>query len=379
MEDFVIVSLPYNERTEQNASSQFGALQSNLGPALRHFKIPQLKVGTLDSLMEASDELGKLDNTVENACFKLAALLEEATGNSRTSITVHASAHQEVGCEAYWKSFMWNSTHYNEKDSIKSLLDRITKEVYDAEERVRSKQVEYSETRTKVTAASRKGTGNLAVRPIGDDVDKFCQKQNLENGPVDTEFLSTVFVAVPVALEQDWKNEYWKLNEYVCPRSSVVVARDSDYILYAVVVFKKVVDDFKLGCRKKKFVVREPHQADDLSQEEFKKLKAKLEEDKGAFTKLLIQQFNTCFTAWAHLKAIRIFVESLLRYGLPPKFVAAIMMVDEEKETEIRSKIKALHPKLTTPLADDGHQELGALQQEYPYVSLKVGNILKNK
>lgn len=377
MEDYVIISLPYSKQVEQNASSQFSRIQSQLGPALRHFKVPNLKVGTLDSLMEASDELAKLDPQVEGACFKLAGLLEEATGNSRASITVHASAHQEVGCETYWKQFQWNNTHYNEKDSIKSLLERLGKETSDAEERVRSKLSEFTETRQKLAGASRRGTGNLALRPIGDDVAKYCKSKGYDR-PIDSDFLTTVFVAVPQALDKEWTASYWQINDFVCPKSSTVVARDADFILYAVIVFKKTVDDFKMGCRKRKYIVREAHQADDMSQDEFKKLQHKADEDKSALTKLLIQQFNVCFTAWAHVKAIRIFVESLLRYGLPPKFVAAIMIVDEKREQEIRARIKQLYPELSTPLGEEGAAEIGALQYEFPYVSLKVGNILRS-
>jgi V-type H+-transporting ATPase subunit C len=37
--------------------------------------------------------------------------------------------------------------------------------------------------------------------------------------------------------------------------------------------------------------------------------------------------FSDTFQAWTHLKALRIFVESVLRYGLPPEFVSAVIKV----------------------------------------------------
>lgn len=37
--------------------------------------------------------------------------------------------------------------------------------------------------------------------------------------------------------------------------------------------------------------------------------------------------FSDTFQAWTHLKAIRVFVESVLRYGLPPEFVSAVIKV----------------------------------------------------
>lgn len=40
------------------------------------------------------------------------------------------------------------------------------------------------------------------------------------------------------------------------PRSSVVVAEDSDYIVFTVVLFRRVVDNFKTAARQKGFQVR---------------------------------------------------------------------------------------------------------------------------
>jgi V-type H+-transporting ATPase subunit C len=43
------------------------------------------------------------------------------------------------------------------------------------------------------------------------------------------------------------------------PRSSAVVAEDNDYALVTVVLFKRVVDDFKAAARSKGYQVGEPH------------------------------------------------------------------------------------------------------------------------
>ena len=37
--------------------------------------------------------------------------------------------------------------------------------------------------------------------------------------------------------------------------------------------------------------------------------------------------FNVAFTAWIHVKALRTFIESVLRYGLPVNFQAAVVKV----------------------------------------------------
>lgn len=43
----------------------------------------------------------------------------------------------------------------------------------------------------------------------------------------------------------------------IVPRSSQLITQDPDYALFNVTLFKKVVEEFKLHAREKKFVVRE--------------------------------------------------------------------------------------------------------------------------
>lgn len=43
----------------------------------------------------------------------------------------------------------------------------------------------------------------------------------------------------------------------IVPRSTIMVTQDQDFALYTVTLFKKVVEEFKLHAREKKFVVRE--------------------------------------------------------------------------------------------------------------------------
>lgn len=43
----------------------------------------------------------------------------------------------------------------------------------------------------------------------------------------------------------------------VVPRSSQLITQDSEYGLYTVSLFKKVVEEFKLHSRERKFIVRD--------------------------------------------------------------------------------------------------------------------------
>ncbi|KPA78528.1 putative vacuolar ATP synthase subunit c [Leptomonas pyrrhocoris] len=378
-ESFIILALPYLQQSQDSLqSAQYESLVRQMGPlgqTFRNFVIPNLKVGTLDSLMEASDELTKLDPMMENTVQKLIGLMEETSGKPRSIVTTfRINQTQEMSPAGYIKNFLWSSAQFDPKDTIQNLIEKFAQINATADERVRVMLGEYNDTRNKVTAANRKGEGNLSIRPIRELVTIYNRDHQCF---VDTDLLVTLFVAVSVASQKEWLESYWKMNEYVCPQSNRVVAEDKEYVLNSIVVFRKVMDDVKAICRKKRYVIREVEGADDLSSAELKELQLKAEKEKKALYTLLWQQYCTCYVAWIHLKAVRVFVESLLKFGLPPRYIAVVLQVPAEKEAEIRKRIAQVYPDLTTPLANDTVIESGALQQEYPYVSLKVANVQK--
>ncbi|AIN97239.1 vacuolar ATP synthase subunit c, putative [Leishmania panamensis] len=378
-ESFLILALPYLQHSQDSLqSAQYEALVRHMGPlgqTFRHFVIPSLKVGTLDSLMEASDELAKLDPIMENTLQKLIGLMEETSGKPRSVVTTfRINQTQEMSSAGYVKNFLWSTAQFDPKETIQSLIEKFARINTTADERVRAMLAEYNDTRNKLIAANRKGEGNLSIRPIRELVALYNRNYQCF---VDTELLVTVFVAVPSAAQREWLATYWKMNEYVCPQSNRMVAEDKEYVLNSIVMFRKVMDDVKMACRKKRYVIREVEGTDELSFAELKKLQQKAEKEKKALYTLLWQQYCTCYVAWIHLKAVRVFIEALLKFGLPPRFIAVVLQVPVDKEAEIRKRIAQVYPDLTTPLANDVIVDTGALQQEYPYVSLKVTNMQK--
>ena len=49
-----------------------------------------------------------------------------------------------------------------------------------------------------------------------------------------------------------------------------------------------------------------------------------------------------------HLKALRVFVESVLRYGLPVNFQAAIIRPQKRSNRKLRETLNQLYEKLDT-------------------------------
>ena len=232
---------------------------------------------------------------------------------------------------------------------------------------------------------------------------------------VDTEYLKTIFIAVPKTAKEsfennieklgsdlvgyggpDWSNDSSKLGEPVSfgahvdrhkvrgspmvPGSTQIVHRDDDSILFAVTILKgqyeagyyegdqfqagtkiDFEDEFAKACREKRYVVRDfkwdPSQAAKSAMAR-EQLQVEVDGMKSALMRWCKTHYGDAFVAWMHIKVIRVFVESVLRYGLPVDFTAVLYKVHAGKETDLTVALdKRLGNSVDDDLGDDGDEE----------------------
>jgi len=342
------------------------------------FQVPDLKVGTLDSLMALSDELHKMDVTVENVTRKIANqlfdVLETNQTNSAESLTVSNN-----NVDTYLTFFKWDEAKYPTTQPLKALTDLIISQVGKLDEELKAKSSEYSNLLHNISAEERKIGGTLLVRDLSELIK--------ESHVIETEYMETIFVAVPKVLVKNFLETYERLVEYVLPRSVLLIEQDTEYALYRVVMFRKVSEDFKNAAREKKFITRDFKYDPNRTGKSDKK---KMEADKEKLRKALIRwcktNFSESFIAWIHLKAIRVFVESVLRYGLPTNFQAMLLLPSKNKHSKLRRALAELYGHLSSKSIFDAkskekEEDEPAADNEtfYPYVSLEINLDFKNK
>ncbi len=95
-------------------------------------------------------------------------------------------------------------------------------------------------------------------------------------------------------------------------------------------LFSRVADEFSNKAREKRFVVRDfKWNADELLNEK-KAAQGAVQAEREQWTtlvRLLKANFGELYSCLMHIKCIRIFVESILRYGLPPSFKPYVIKV----------------------------------------------------
>lgn len=369
------------------------------------FEVPSLTVGTLDTLMTLSDDLVKTDGVVEQTVRKIERTTAELFNHKSPDLTVGG-----VPAQRYIQQFAWDSAKYPNRRPLKELVAMISGGAAGIEEELKQLTTSFADKQAALQEAKRKSGGNFMKVDLNDALNaETMSKVNI----VDTEYLKTVFVAIPKQAKEnfettieslgddvvgfggpDWSKDSSKLGgpisfgnqidrrkvrgSPVVPGSTQLVKADEESILYAVTIlkgeyeagyyegnefhagsFKDFEPELAKACREKRFVLRnfkwDPSQATKSAMAR-EQLQIEVDGMKSALMRWCKTHFGDAFVAWMHIKAIRVFVESVLRYGLPVDFTSVLYKVHSEKDHQLTQKLDQSLGNGTDDF-DDGAEE----------------------
>uniref|UniRef100_A0AAZ3SBL8 V-type proton ATPase subunit C n=1 Tax=Oncorhynchus tshawytscha TaxID=74940 RepID=A0AAZ3SBL8_ONCTS len=156
---------------------------------------------------------------------------------------------------------------------------------------------------------------------------------------------------------------------------------DHDSGLFSVTLFRKAIDDFRHKARENKYTVRDfqyNEQEMNADKEEMTRLSTDKKKQFGPLVRWLKVNFSEAFIAWIHIKALRVFVESVLRYGLPVNFQAMLLQPNKKNMKKLREVLNDLYKHLDSSAAAviDSAMDIPGLnlsqQEYYPYVYYKI-------
>jgi V-type H+-transporting ATPase subunit C len=339
---------------------------------LYRFNIPNLRVGTLDSLLALTDDLLKSNSFVEAASHKIRRQIEDlerVSGVDSSALTVDG-----VPVDSYLTKFVWDEAKYPTMSPLREVVDSITSLVSKIDDDLKVRVAEYNNVRSQLNAINRKQSGSLAVR----DLSNIVKPEDM----VSSENLTTLLAVVPKYSQKDWLSSYETLTQYVVPRSSKNLYEDNEYALYTVALFRRVADNFRTAAREKGFQVRDFEYSPE-AQESRKQDVEKLVQDQDSLRSDLLQwcyvSYGEVFSSWMHFCAVRVFAESILRYGLPPSFLGSVLSPSVKSEKKVRSIIEGLCDSAnSTYWKEDeagGMPGLGGDADSHPYVSFTINLI----
>ncbi|OWM70712.1 hypothetical protein CDL15_Pgr014385 [Punica granatum] len=361
-----VVSLPVQGST--SASSLWNRLQEQISrhsfdTPLYRFNIPNLRVGTLDSLLSLSDDLLKSNTFMEGVSHKIRRQIEElerVSGVESSALTVDG-----VPVDSYLTRFVWDEAKYPTMSPLREIVDSLQGQVAKIEDDLKVRVAEYNNVRSQLNAINRKQSGSLAVR----DISNLVKPEDI----IQSENLTTLLAVVPKYSQKDWLSSYETMTNYVVPRSSKKLYEDNEYALYTVTLFRRVADNFRSSAREKGFQMRDfeySPEAQDSRNQELEKLMRDQENLKSSLLQWCYTSYGEVFSSWMHFCAVRVFAESILRYGLPPSFLSCVLAPPTKSEKKVRLILEGAYWKSEDDVGSMAG--LGGDADSHPYVSFTI-------
>jgi len=337
------------------------------------FNVPAsaLRVGTLDNLMSLSDDLTKMETMADATVTKMYKQLMDL--KDRVGIKDDEATIGGVPVTTYTtRQWEWDQAKLSVKTPLRELCESISLRLTSLDDELKIKLTEVNALKSSISALERKLQGNLMVRGLSDIVQ--------EHDCMESDYMTTVFVVVPKMSAKDFEGQYMTMAKYVVPLSAKLMEEDSEYALYRVIIFKKSSEEFKAMARERRLTLREFTYAPGVSAEEDMKKRedtATLERLKGMLANWCSINYAESYTMMLHLKAVRIFVESVLRYGLTatyaqgmvPNFKSFILQPKKGKAEALRKALGGLFSSVGISAEGEDESAIpGAGGEFYPYV-----------
>ncbi|KAJ5587613.1 uncharacterized protein N7459_003378 [Penicillium hispanicum] len=329
---YLLLSLPNSIVPSHHRDDALDAVSTTIGPengSAASFPIPEFKIGTLDALVQQADELSKLEGQCQGVVAKVGDALRNILDGDEDQIE-RMKVVNDKPVDQYLRTFSWNKVKYRSEKALSELIDLLQKEAASIDSDIRTKYSQYNQVKNTLATLQRKQTGNLSTKSLASVVDPRIIVQ-------DSEYIETHLVAVPSQQVKEFLKGYETVAPMVVPRSAQLVAEDNEFSLYAVTTFKKYSVEFVHRCREQKWIPRDFKYVEGGKEEERKEVERVGGDERklwGETLRLGRTAWSEAVMVWMHVLVLRVFVETVLRYGLPLDFVSALIRAPSSKQAD---------------------------------------------
>ena len=378
----------------KSALNQYGAVST--------LQIPKLRSSKFDILMALSDDLVKIDASIEGLGRRMSRVIGEMVTNRNKTIPSLEQREEnlnryqaihliggEMSMDQYISSWQWNSDQYSPQLDLQAIVMRITSKIAKHDSTLKEYATHYNTLRTQLQSYLRKINANLMTRPL----DGIIRPEHILQ---DSDFLQTVFLVIPTSQLSQFQNSYITFADEVpsqkpsqksassqtvpekvtepsqtedssnasvssenatssadrkkidtppvVPNTLAIIKQESDYTLVSIVVFKHKVNQVNSAARLKSWAVRHFQYVPDAEAQNAEILEDITSAESVAFDSFLnwaSSTFGDIFQASIHIKALRVHVDSLLRFGEREKYFAALIKPTKSSDKSDK-KIKTI-------------------------------------
>lgn len=333
-----------------------------------------LKFGSFDDLIRLTDDMAKHDSQVESIARRIERMyLEVEPGKASDPIKEFKilSQTKTMDFEKYLREWRWDDAKYPKTRGLQNNLTLLLSVANKLDEEARTKATQYQELTTAKANMQKKATGSLLARDLADVLTPEAVK---DGDFVYTQHLTTIVIILPFSNVEPFMKAYERYAENIVPQSAKqftsVVEEDGTQV-WRVVMFKTAVDPFLKKMREERVgtarIFDYSPQAYDKIKAQREDLKKECERQEKMMKGFCKASLSDVMIAWVHVKAMRVFVESVLRFGVPPSFASFIVQPRSNQQAAMR---KALAEVLGKGGVADSMAEAEGEEDYFPYVSL---------
>lgn len=371
---------------------------------------PKLALFTsTNQLMALTDELEKLDNNGYSLLTRTARMVGDlqrrvkqdndkgwadlCPGKSfdpqqAPELYVAIAAGEEEALyplDDYIRRWTWDSMQVApESTNVLDMFKYFSQEVTRQEEELRTASTAYTEAGNKIQALRRRGEGSLLVKNLDEigsrmtlvtDLKSYRPTKATKNPIyVSTRNMKTVLVVMKKSMESDFVKNYMVDSDFVVPGSVQALESDNEFACYAVTILGVNLDDYKAKTREHGWHVREftynPNLREDLEKESEETVRSYLSESEK-FKTHLEATFSHVATVWIHVRALRVFVESVLLYGIGANYKTFLIEASTKNIAKIHKELeKKFKDGIQDDMSDDGDAD--GENEYHPYVSFQL-------
>jgi len=397
-QEFWIVSAGCRAAGDSEKDNYFGQLKgqsalASRGEGVWKFDVPDgdraLRFGSFDSLIRLTDDLQKIDAQVESIVHRLERQYLEVDPKAEFKMIFKRPQRHEKSLMEYLTKWQWDESRYSKTDSIGETLTALWPKMTKLDEEARKKTAEYSDLKQQKANLSKKDGTNIMTADLVDILTPavVTARGNENDDFIYSKYLTTVVVILPRGTDKDFLKAYESFTPTVVPQSAKLFPNLADKdgsVPCRVVLCTKFeagkveketnhVDNFKRACRERRFAPRDFEFSEDgykqiLQQRE--RVNKEVENQKMLVTGIYRDAWSDVMHALVHIKAMRVFVESVLRFGMPPRFASFILAPPTANPAPARKALADILGKGVSGAFASGEKEEGDDEEFFPYVSL---------
>ena len=326
----------------------------------------------LDTLFKINDDLIRDEQEIEGFLRSLEKQLSDLTNNPlqikfRGALLDPKKAITE---------FTWDEGKYpNRSKTIADIMHKINEKYTETRKTIKAKTDDYMNSLNELKL-KKKGQSE-ALTLMKQDYRDLVSKS--KNEMKTTDYLCTMLCFVPSSSEKYFLDHYMKLADgFVVPYSAIRIDRGEDekMLLYRVIVMKHVKDDFRNQCQGQLRVSCREYDEEELNkkpveEKEIEKLSNESTQKRHDLERHAESGYSEVFYALLHLKYLRLYVESCLKYTSGDYYSVMVYTPRDKEQKLVSTMIKTFNDTKEQGWYGT-KEELKEQEDFYPFILIKI-------